>query len=345
MMDCCNNTFVNCISLGWYCGTASAMGKYGLRSCSGPFDWYWSDLESVVSLVKTEFEDFMSRDNLERRSDNPLSFHDKKYGFDCFHDIPNDLDADYETMYAKYMRRANRFLEMLKKPTLLIRAVRSDAEVEYIIREDEEIKSVFRKYNRDNTVIYVMPYRLPKLPNDIRSFSLGIESYGFDAAALREMFDKSPELLAFLSDSFDSSIAEKNKRFDMESNDSCAAMIYSMVKEDSSAVCEAMRVLAGDVSRSVFYLWGLGHHGRAMYEYLKRHGFSIAGVIDEKLAGEMYEEQRIMTPTELPVGATVFVSIADKKTTGHIENMLKTTRSDVRVIDYRELYNSVSGRE
>lgn len=33
------NTYENCISLGWFCGTASAMSMFGLRCFSGPFDW------------------------------------------------------------------------------------------------------------------------------------------------------------------------------------------------------------------------------------------------------------------------------------------------------------------
>lgn len=43
--------YINCISLGWYCGTASSCSRLGLRSFSGPFDWILSDFEYVITKM------------------------------------------------------------------------------------------------------------------------------------------------------------------------------------------------------------------------------------------------------------------------------------------------------
>lgn len=50
--------FENFISLGWFCGTAASMSKYGLRSWFGPFDWYFSNFPGVLSCMENDFIDF-----------------------------------------------------------------------------------------------------------------------------------------------------------------------------------------------------------------------------------------------------------------------------------------------
>ena len=53
--------YKNCISLGWFCGTASALSKLGLRSHSGPFDWYFSKYSAVLDQIENDFIDFMKK--------------------------------------------------------------------------------------------------------------------------------------------------------------------------------------------------------------------------------------------------------------------------------------------
>lgn len=62
--------YENCISLGWFCGCASSLSKLGLRSASGPFDWYFSDLWAVLEQIENAFKDFMRRENLKKSTDN-----------------------------------------------------------------------------------------------------------------------------------------------------------------------------------------------------------------------------------------------------------------------------------
>ena len=54
--------FRHYISLGCFCGTASAMSKYGLRSFSGPFDWCVSSLSGILHFMENNFTDFLCRE-------------------------------------------------------------------------------------------------------------------------------------------------------------------------------------------------------------------------------------------------------------------------------------------
>jgi hypothetical protein len=85
--------YSNCISLGWFCGTASSLSRLGLRSYSGPFDWYFSHYWAVLNQIENDFKDFMKWENLELSLDDASgrTFCDRKYGFCCNHDIKRTL--------------------------------------------------------------------------------------------------------------------------------------------------------------------------------------------------------------------------------------------------------------
>lgn len=85
--------YSNCISLGWFCGTAGSMAKLGLRSHSGPFDWYYSDYWAVLKQMENDFSDFMMKENLKMMKEG--NFCDLKYGFRYLHDIKYDLETIY----------------------------------------------------------------------------------------------------------------------------------------------------------------------------------------------------------------------------------------------------------
>jgi hypothetical protein len=58
--------FDNVISLGGNCLVSAALGKYGLRSASGPFDWCVSDfMQGIIPVLENDFEDYMVSPNLE----------------------------------------------------------------------------------------------------------------------------------------------------------------------------------------------------------------------------------------------------------------------------------------
>lgn len=188
-----NSQYENCISLGWFCGVASSMSRYGLRNHSGPFDWYFSDLKSVLNLMETDFYDFMAKKNLYIDANNPKIFHDKKYGFLCNHDIQNDFETEYEGIYQKYIRRAKKFMQDIKQPTLFIRAVRSEKEISYIEENREYIYKIIKGSNSGNEIIFLLLNTMRKLPDSFLQFRMSIEQYPGQVFEMRTMFDSSEE--------------------------------------------------------------------------------------------------------------------------------------------------------
>lgn len=124
--------FDHCISLGWFCGTASALSKLGLRSRSGPFDWCFSYFWAVMDQIKNGFKEFMRRENLRKDEDKIKNFSDIKYGFYYNHDIKISFEQEYPAIFDKYMRRIDAFMKMIKHPTVFFRCVRDEEEIKYI---------------------------------------------------------------------------------------------------------------------------------------------------------------------------------------------------------------------
>ena len=333
-----NVVFKNCISLGWYCGTASSMAKYGLRSCSGPFDWYFSDYASVIKQMEDDFRDFMTRDNLEGLEDRPRAFRDTKYGFEVCHDLEHGLDEDYEALCEKYARRVRRFMEMTKEPTLFLRAVRSEEELQYIAENAEYIDSVIKKNNESNVVTYLLLDSMEDcLPEECLRFYLHRNQYQHLASELREMFDCSPELLDYVRKVVEPAVVEENKLFDMDANASCAARIDRMISESDSRVGEAIRELYGGLETDGLYLWGIGYHGSRLYKYLREMNIPVAGAIDTYRAGQQVDDICVMAPSDVHSSMKIFASMADEKVVKDVRTRVKLL-DDMMVASYAELY-------
>ena len=111
--------FESYISLGWYCAVAGSLSKNGFRSFSSPFDWCYSDFNSVISQIENDFSDFLKKENLifEKESGELI---DTKYGFVFNHDIQNDFENEFDDIKEKYSRRTNAFLEASCLPTCFL---------------------------------------------------------------------------------------------------------------------------------------------------------------------------------------------------------------------------------
>lgn len=211
--------FDNCASLGWFCGTASSLSKLGLRSFSGPFDWYFSnDYSSVISLVENGFQDFMNRENLKPSDVDLQWFMDEKYDFFYLHDNDDrDIwDVAYPKIYEKYKRRADKFLEVISKPTCLFRNVKSNEEIDYINQNYEFINDVFKSYNSENVVTYVLMHDLKDLDAHCVQFKLDITDRPDKEETMRLMFDHSKELLDYCDSLISEEQRNKNLKFDYE---------------------------------------------------------------------------------------------------------------------------------
>lgn len=272
--------YKNCISLGWFCGVASSMSRYGLRRCSGPFDWYFSDLESVLKLMETDFNDFMARKNLFVDADVPIVFHDKKYGFLCSHDIQNDFETEYEGIYQKYMRRANRFLSDTKEPTCFIRAVRSEQEILYIEENRNYIYDVIKKKNAGNEIIFLLLHGMKELPNRYLWFRLGCEQYVGKQFEMRTMFDTSRQFSEYCKKNILSpDCVRENKEFDREHLSMDTKITMLVHKLDSCDIELELRKTYPDIEQGI-YLFGAGIYGELVSLHLIKKGIILKGVID-----------------------------------------------------------------
>lgn len=248
----------NCLSLGWFCGTASSLSKLGLRNFSGPFDWYFSDFDSVINQIDSEFIDFMKKENIEVIENKPTEFRDKKYNFYCNHDIKENFDKEYPDIYDKYIKRAKRFIESIKNPTCFFRAVRSEKEIKYIINNAEYIKSVLKKYNSNNSIVYILLNGMSSLPNDFKWFRLRLEEYTGRTYEMRNMFNQSMELLQFCETLLKPEQIKLNKKFDNQQNGqkASAAEVNYYISNDIDGVDQKILDMLNLQNNESFYIWG-----------------------------------------------------------------------------------------
>ncbi|MBE5961367.1 MAG: hypothetical protein E7256_08275 [Lachnospiraceae bacterium] len=188
------------ISLGFFCGVAASMDRYGLRSCSGPFDWCFSGFDGVIQTIEERFEHFFEYQNLEAVPAKPREIKDIRYHFHFLHDIQNSafLMLEYPAVKEKYARRNEHFLLMLEKPCCCIRAIQNAEEIDFINTHQKEIKLLFKQFNPENEVIFLIPADLKGIPISFTSFYYVNNYDGDTKEALTRTFDSNPELLSWL---------------------------------------------------------------------------------------------------------------------------------------------------
>ena len=340
-MDKKNSSFENCISLGWFCGVAASLNRLGLRDFSGPFDWYFSDYESVIKLMDIGFENFFVRENLVEDKENKKTFSDERFGFTCFHDVKRSLDEDYPIIYDKYHRRAERFLKALEKPSCLFRSVRTKKELDYIAENIDYIERVIKRYNRDNQIIYLVDKSTDETGYPFVSYNVQAE-YLCDAYSVRTLFDKNAALLAYCSNLIPADRIRENKERYYSLNSTWAAEVYhGIMMKDPLIASEILKGL-DLVNDEGIFLWGYGYHGRNMYKYLKQQGINVSGIIDKRADKLALEDVVIYKPDDIPFGTKVFVSISEDEDIVEVIKVLKERKCDF--LTYRDLRDSRFGR-
>lgn len=159
------SSYKNFISLGHFCGVAYDLGRLGLRAQSSPFDWVISSLPGVIQAIRDEFADFLDLEHLSQNTEDRSHYHEEKYDLYFFHDFSRyePLEAQHGAVKAKYERRIERFLRAIKEPTLFVRYIASDKtdpsgkplELKWIEQNLPLIKSVLKKYNPENEIIFL----------------------------------------------------------------------------------------------------------------------------------------------------------------------------------------------
>lgn len=330
----------NCLSLGWFCGTASSLSKLGLRNFSGPFDWYFSDFDSVINQIDSEFVDFMKKENLEIIENKPTVFRDKKYNFYCNHDIKENFDKEYPDIYDKYIKRAKRFIESIKNPTCFFRAVRSEKEIEYIINNTEYIKSVLKRYNSNNSIVYILLTGMNSLPNDFKWFRLTLEQYIGRPYEMRSMFNQSMELLQFCETLLKPEQINLNKKFDNQQNGQTAgaAAVNYYISNDIDGVDQKILDMFNLQNKESFYIWGGGKYGIPLYYYLLKRNVKVKAVIDNKPQNGFPGDICIISPNDVEPYSKIFIAVLNEISNFEIKEQIKDKKC--HFLTYKELaYN------
>lgn len=275
--------FENCISLGWFCGTASSMSRYGLRSHSGPFDWFFSDFDSVLKVIETDFSDFMKKENLVPDKKNNKIFYDTKYRFSCNHDIESDFDHEYQFIFERYMRRAERFMQSVRRPTCFIRTVRSEREIQFIEENGEYIYKVIKKENCNNEIIYLLLKNMKRLSDEYLWFRLGLEDYSGQTYEMRHMFDSSNDFSVYCKNKilagedircntlFDKAHIEPGYK---------VSVLMRKLDADKCNIGDIFKEYYPDIDRGGVFLWGMGTYGVLVLKYFHKNKIRVNGIID-----------------------------------------------------------------
>ena len=327
----------NCLSLGWFCGIASSLSKLGLRNFSGPFDWYFSDFDSVINQIDNEFIDFMKKENLEIIENKPAEFRDKKYNFYCNHDIKENFDKEYADIYNKYTKRAKRFIESIKNPTCFFRAVRSEKEIEYIVNNADYIESILKRYNSNNSIVYILLNGMSSLPNNFRWFRLILDQYISKTHEMRNMFNQSMELMQFCKTLLKPEQMSLNKKFDNQQNGqkARAAEINYYVTNDIDGVDKKILNIFNIQNRESFYIWGGGKYGISLYQYLIKRNVKVKAIIDNRPRNEFPSDICVISPNDIEPYSKIFIAISDEISNFEIKEQVKNKKC--HFLTYKEL--------
>ncbi|WP_169306762.1 DUF1796 family putative cysteine peptidase [Cohnella pontilimi] len=132
-----------CISLGATCQTAYQLRRLGLRSFSGPLDWFVSDsMNGLVRLLHHRFNGFMELNQLELvgRTQECYVVKDNVNQVVSYHDFPVYIPEDrwrdaYPAFKQTLDRRVQRFMKVIREqPVLFVRTQTNSSEAQELLK-------------------------------------------------------------------------------------------------------------------------------------------------------------------------------------------------------------------
>lgn len=328
------------ISLGYYCGPAASMEVHGLRTTSGPFDWYVSDYQGVIKTIEERFEHFLEFDNLVHYDERKHYFYDVKYGFLFNHEIGigDKEDLRYQTIKEKYNKRIYRFLDMLKTPCCLIRAVKDENEIEYINNHYLSIEQMFKAYNAENIVVYLVPQNILTIETKFPFYKVNQCILHPDESP--HLFEQNKDLLPFFFSNIEAEERIKNLAFFYRKQLSVTEGRYMVAMQllnglvDSVDFCQKIR--------KKVLIYGCGAIGKALYREISKK-VTVLAFIDEFSWEEKYdsvdilklEDYESLHPMLMGVDIIVTPFVAYEEIKQRIQSIYKN--EDVRIFSVKEL--------
>jgi hypothetical protein len=145
------------VSLGFFCGVANELKRFGLRKRSFPIDWLITDGETLIELIASRFSGFLDKDVLERDNVRPDIIHNTRCKIMFLHDFPEGepitehLPANRE----KYQRRIDRFYETLGQGALCVRYMADQKECDYWEDNAHRFLALLQQFNDNNEVLFI----------------------------------------------------------------------------------------------------------------------------------------------------------------------------------------------
>lgn len=274
------------ISLGSGCSVAASMSKYGLRSCSGPFDWLITpDFSYVLYHIETDFKNFLLQENLEMYDENPKHFRDKQYNIKFIHDKESFID-EYEELKKKYNRRINKFLEIYRKKVCYLRRIGSEKDIKYIETHADYIRNIICKYNTDSEIIFLCDGTLTIPENFVFKYYRMREIWsGSSKMKLRAYFDYANDFLAFCGENYSGINLIKNFAFDIDKETRLENLIERKYKTLTTLITHDFQK---DTFPDTVIIYGAGVIGIELYKRIKNYTKVICFVDENKSRGGVF---------------------------------------------------------
>ncbi len=205
--------YTNVISLGYFCSVALEIKRLNMRNGSYPFDWILTDsMKNVIDLIENSFENFLEFEHLAQyRSDHGL-YKNMLTGISFYHDFSEFKSArlQYEAVKDKYDRRIKRFYTVIEQPTLFIRYISSQEDMDYVISNYNYIEEVLKRFHNNNHIIYVANNNLQ---SDLSSNQAEIYYVAKDDndSVARKFLDKNADLKEYIISNCEECMQLKSK--------------------------------------------------------------------------------------------------------------------------------------
>lgn len=297
------------ISLGCACPIASSMSKYGLRSCSSPFDWLITrDFSWVLYHIDTDFKDFLLQENLESYDEYPLHFLDKQSNIKFIHD-KESFRHNYAALKSKYNRRIDKFLEITKKKVCYLRRIGSEKHLDYIISNTDYIRSVICKHNPDSEIVFLC-HRTLDIPENFpfRYYKMKNEYSGANRNALRSYFDGADDFLTFCGENYSGINIIKNLSYDLAKEQAINNLLQRRYTTLTALINHDFQK---DMFPNTVIIYGAGIIGTELYKRIKDFT-KIKCFVDMNKAGEEFDNIKIISIDDLQYekGTKIIVSAA-----------------------------------
>ena len=322
-----------CYSLGWYCGIAIALEYNGLRRYSGPFDWYFSDYPSVLSMMDTDFQDFLDINNLQVESHRKEAFDDVKYGFRYVHDVKHDFDSEYTEIYEKYQRRINRFREAIKQPTCFFHAFRSNVELKFISENNTYINYVIKKTNHQNSVIYLLLNNMEVLENE-ECYYLGLDEYPYDPYQIATLFEKNTQLVNRCKELLSKEDIQNNIYFFENGGNHLNLKVGFLLKDINT-----VKKIESIIGNRDLYLWGAGHYGEKTLSLLQNSSIKVLGIIDNDFnkQNENINGTPIIPFKNLTKSVPIFIDLGNEEYCKDIKQQILAENPTINVFGWQDV--------